>query len=75
MATKAELAQPAGLGVAPEDAPRLLADRLTGRLGETGGEALVDKPFPWLIRRGLPQRRACSHRKCDDGIRLDIGED
>ncbi|MFI7178972.1 hypothetical protein [Streptomyces spororaveus] len=74
-ATKAELAQLAGLGVAPEGAPRLLADRLTDRLEETGGEALVDKPFPWLIRRGLPQRRACSHRKCDDGIRLDTGED
>ncbi|GHB33024.1 hypothetical protein [Streptomyces chryseus] len=74
-ATKAELAQLAGLGVAPEGAPRLLADRLTDRLEETGGEALVDKPYGWLIRRGLPQRRACSHRKCDDGIRLDTGED
>ncbi|MGW1615193.1 hypothetical protein ACWCQZ_38260 [Streptomyces sp. NPDC002285] len=74
-AAKAELAQLAGLGVAPEGAPRLLADRLTDRLEETGGEALVDKPFPWLIRRGLPQRQACSHRKCDDGVRLDTGED
>ncbi|WP_331720689.1 hypothetical protein OG543_30265 (plasmid) [Streptomyces sp. NBC_01178] len=74
-ATKTELAQLAGLGVAPEGAPRLLADRLTDRLAETGGEALVDKPFPWLIRRGLPQRSACSHRKCDDGVRLDTGED
>ncbi|WP_432246894.1 hypothetical protein ACRAR1_01670 [Streptomyces sanyensis] len=71
-AAKAELA---GLGVAPEGAPRLLADRLTDRLAETGGEARVDKPFPWLIRRGLPQRRACSHRKRDDGVRLDTGED
>ncbi|MCA1222180.1 hypothetical protein [Streptomyces sp. 8L] len=74
-AAKAELAQLAGLGVAPEGAPRLLADRLTDRLQETGGEAMVDKPFPWLIRRGLPQRRACSHRKCDDGVLLDTGED
>ncbi|MEU5824904.1 hypothetical protein [Streptomyces sp. NPDC047803] len=74
-AAKAELAQLVGLGVAPEGAPRLLADRLTDRLAETGGEALVDKPFPWLIRRGLPQRSACSHRKCDDGVRLDTGED
>ncbi|MFJ3891137.1 hypothetical protein [Streptomyces rubrogriseus] len=74
-AAKAELAQLAGLGVAPEGAPRLLADRLTDRLEETGGEARVDKPFPWLIRRGLPQRQACSHRKCDDGVRLDTGED
>ncbi|MEU9654386.1 hypothetical protein AB0E00_36595 [Streptomyces sp. NPDC048110] len=74
-AAKAELAQLAGLGVAPEGAPRLLADRLTDRLEETGGEARVDKPFPWLIRRGLPQRQACSHRKCDDGVRLDTGQD
>ncbi|MFF3488751.1 hypothetical protein ACFYXC_36595 [Streptomyces sp. NPDC002701] len=74
-AAKAELEHLAGLGVAPEGAPRLLADRLTDRLAETGGGALVDKPFPWLIRRGLPQRRACSHRKCDDGVRLDTGED
>ncbi|WP_435887881.1 hypothetical protein [Streptomyces chartreusis] len=74
-AVKTELAQLAGLGVAPEGAPRLLADRLTDRLEETGGEALVDKPFPWLIRRGLPQRQACSHRKCDGGVRLDTGED
>ncbi|MFJ6785597.1 hypothetical protein [Streptomyces yangpuensis] len=73
-AAKAELAQLAGLGVAPEGVPRLLADRLTDRLAETCGEALVDKPFPWLIWRGLPQRSACSHRKCDDGIRLDTGE-
>ncbi|MEV6123057.1 hypothetical protein AB0M23_21490 [Streptomyces sp. NPDC052077] len=74
-AAKAELAHLAGLGVAPEGAPRLLADRLTDRLAETGGEAMVDKPFPWLIHRGLPQRRACSHLKCDDGVRLDTGED
>ncbi|MFJ7209489.1 hypothetical protein ACIQWR_38910 [Streptomyces sp. NPDC098789] len=73
-AAKTELAQLAGLGVASEGAPRLLADRLTDRLAETGGEARVDKPFPWLIRRGLPQRSACSHRKCDDGVRLDTGE-
>ncbi|MEU6503872.1 hypothetical protein ABZ895_30500 [Streptomyces californicus] len=74
-AAKAELAQLAGLGVAAEGAPRLLADRLTDRLAETGGEAMVTGPYGWLIRRGLPQRPACSHRKCDDGVRLDTGED
>ncbi|MFJ9690355.1 hypothetical protein ACIRRX_32280 [Streptomyces bacillaris] len=74
-AAKAELAQLTSLGVAPEGAPRLLADRLTDRLAETGGEAMVTGPYGWLIRRGLPQRRACSHRKCDDGARLDTGED
>lgn len=74
-AAKAELAHLAGLGVAPEGAPQLLADRLTDRLAETGGEAMVTGPYGWLIRRGLPQRPACSHRKCDDGVRLDTGED
>ncbi|MGW1328180.1 hypothetical protein ACWD64_37330 [Streptomyces antibioticus] len=74
-AAKAELAHLAGLGVAPEGAPRLLADRLTDRLAETGSEAMVTGPYGWLIRRGLPQRPACSHRKCDDGVRLDTGED
>ncbi|MER6774950.1 hypothetical protein ABT389_35055 [Streptomyces bacillaris] len=73
-AAKAELAQMAGMGVAAEGALRLLADRLTGRLEETGGEAMVTGPYGWLIRRGLPQRPVCSHRKCDDGIRLDTGE-
>ncbi|CAK7288464.1 hypothetical protein [Streptomyces misionensis] len=53
--------------------PRLLADRLTARLEETGGEALVERSFPWLMRRGLVQRQACSDRRCDDGIRLDTG--
>ncbi|MFE6985808.1 hypothetical protein [Streptomyces griseus] len=74
-AAKAELSLLAGLGVAAERAPRLLADRLTDRLAETGGEAMVTGPYGWLIRRGLPQRRACSHRKCDDGVRLDTGAD
>lgn len=57
----------------PEMAPRLLADRFTDRLEETGGEALVDRdrPLPWLIRRGLVQRQACSDRRCEDGIGLD----
>ncbi|MFB8033810.1 hypothetical protein ACFC5Z_12775 [Streptomyces sp. NPDC056004] len=70
-ATEAELARLKGLLAVPGGAPRLLADRLTDRLEETGGEALVDKPFGWLIRRGLVQRQACSDRRCDDGTRLD----
>ncbi|WP_308010643.1 hypothetical protein [Streptomyces olivaceus] len=74
-AAKAELAQLAGLGVAPEGAPRLLADRLSDRLAETGGEAMVTGPYGWLIRRGLVQRPACSDLRCDDGIRLDTGTD
>ncbi|MEH0449869.1 hypothetical protein QA811_41455 [Streptomyces sp. B21-102] len=72
-AAKAEVKRLAGLLEQPEAAARLLADRLTDRLEETGGEALVDRPYPWLIRRGLVQRQACSDRRCDDGIRLDTG--
>ncbi|MCX5434767.1 hypothetical protein OHU11_42065 (plasmid) [Streptomyces sp. NBC_00257] len=72
-ATKTELARLEGLLVLPGGAPRLLADRLTDRLEETGGEALVTGPYGWLIRRGLVQRASCSDRRCDDGIRLDTG--
>ncbi|MFH9697462.1 hypothetical protein [Streptomyces globisporus] len=73
-AAKAELAQLAGLGVAPEGAPRLLANRLTRRLTETGGEAMVAKPFGWLTGRGLVRRPSCSDQRCDDGIRVDTEE-
>lgn len=72
-AAKAEVKRLAGMLEQPSAAPWLLADRLTDRLKETGGEALVDRPYPWLIRRGLVQRQACSDRRCDDGIRLDTG--
>jgi hypothetical protein len=72
-AVAAELERLAGLSVGPDAAPGLLAGRLTDRLEETGGEALVASPFGWLIRRGLVQRPACSDRRCDDGIRLDTG--
>ncbi|MEU6593247.1 hypothetical protein ABZ923_29160 [Streptomyces sp. NPDC046881] len=72
-AAKAELKRLAGLLEQPEVAPRLLADRLTDRLEETGGEALVSRPYGWLIGRGLVQRQACTDRRCDDGIRLDTG--
>ncbi|MFI1700614.1 hypothetical protein ACH419_32225 [Streptomyces bobili] len=74
-AAKAEVKRLAGLLEQPEMAARLLADRLTDRLEETGGEALVDRPYPWLIRRGLVQRPACSDPRCDDGIRLDTGSE
>ncbi|AEY94198.1 hypothetical protein SHJG_p1067 (plasmid) [Streptomyces hygroscopicus subsp. jinggangensis 5008] len=72
-ATKAEIKRLEGLLEHPGGGPRLLADRLTDRLEETGGEALVAKPYGWLIGRGLVQRQACSDRRCDDGIRLDTG--
>jgi hypothetical protein len=74
-AAEAEIKRLEGLLEHQGGGPRLLADRLTGRLEETGGEALVDKPYGWLIRKGLVQRQACTDRRCDDGIRLDTGAD
>ncbi|WUT01711.1 hypothetical protein OHA46_33685 (plasmid) [Streptomyces sp. NBC_00708] len=74
-ATKAALGRMTGLGVVPQNAPRLLAARLADRLTETGGEARVAEPYAWLIRRGLVQRQACSHLRCDDGVRMDTGQD
>ncbi|MGP3635587.1 hypothetical protein ACTU45_19840 [Streptomyces sp. 24-1644] len=70
---RGELASLEGLLAVPGGAPRLLADRLTDRLEETGGEALIRKPFGWLIGRGLVRRPSCSDRRCDDGTRLDTG--
>ncbi|MFJ4966782.1 hypothetical protein ACIP6P_30760 [Streptomyces sp. NPDC088729] len=70
---RAELASLEGLLAVPGGAPRLLADRLTDRLEKTGGEALIRKPFGWLIGRGLVRRPLCSDRRCDDGTRLDTG--
>jgi hypothetical protein len=56
-------------------APQVLAGRLTDRLMEAGGEALVRDPMGWLLGRGLGQRPACPDLRCDDGIRLDTGSD
>ncbi|MEU9271214.1 hypothetical protein AB0E04_38100 [Streptomyces sp. NPDC048251] len=74
-AAKAEVKRLAGMLMQPAAAPRLLADRLSDRLEESGGDALVESPYAWLIRRGLVQRQACSDGRCDDGIRLDTGGD
>jgi hypothetical protein len=74
-AAEAEIKRLEGLLEHQGGGPRLLADRLTDRLEETGGEALVAKPYGWLIRKGLVQRQACTDRRCDDGIRLDTGAD
>ncbi|MEU9575624.1 hypothetical protein AB0D62_38560 [Streptomyces massasporeus] len=37
--------------VDPKAAPRVLAARLTDRLEEVGGEALVRDPMGWLLGR------------------------
>ncbi|MFH9968342.1 hypothetical protein ACH4PR_44775 [Streptomyces mirabilis] len=72
-AAAAELGRLVDLLMLPQAAPRLLADRFTDRLEETGGEALVNSPFGWITRKGLVRRPACSDVRCDDGIRLDTG--
>jgi ssDNA-binding Zn-finger/Zn-ribbon topoisomerase 1 len=72
-AAAAELGRLADLLMLPQMAPRLLAGRLTDRMEETGGEALVNSPFGWITRKGLVRRPACSDVRCDDGIRLDTG--
>ncbi|MFF4934282.1 hypothetical protein ACFY2H_36120 [Streptomyces griseofuscus] len=72
-AAEVEIKRLEGLLEHPGGGPRLLADRLTHRLEEAGGEAMVTGPYGWLIRRGLVQRQACTDRRCDDGIRLDTG--
>ncbi|MFD7954346.1 hypothetical protein ACFV4X_12710 [Streptomyces ardesiacus] len=61
--------------VGAKSAPQVLAARLTDRLHEVGGEALVRDPMGWLLGRGLVQRPACPDLRCDDGIRLDTGND
>ncbi|MGW2520826.1 hypothetical protein ACWC09_28190 [Streptomyces sp. NPDC001617] len=59
-------------GLADEKAaPQLLADRLTDRVAEAGGQALVRDPLGWLLGHGLVQRPACPDPRCDDGTRLD----
>ncbi|MFE3122286.1 hypothetical protein ACFXHD_02580 [Streptomyces hydrogenans] len=56
-------------------APSVLASRLTSRLEETGGEALIARPYGWITHRGLVRRPSCSDVRCDDGARLDTGAD
>ncbi|MGW2841858.1 hypothetical protein ACWCWD_29235 [Streptomyces sp. NPDC001493] len=72
-AVGAELGRLEGWTGQQERAARRLAARLAARLEETGGEDRVDRPYGWLIGRGLVQRQACADRRCDDGTRLDTG--
>ncbi|WP_164986191.1 hypothetical protein [Streptomyces roseicoloratus] len=74
-ATKAELAQLRQVLEWSGQAPSVLASRLTSRLEETGGEALIARPFGWITHRGLVRRPSCSDVRCDDGARLDTGAD
>ncbi|MEU9858641.1 hypothetical protein [Streptomyces sp. NPDC047974] len=74
-AATAELAQLRQVLEWSGQAPSALAARLTSRLEETGGEALIARPFGWITRRGLVRRPSCSDVRCDDGARLDTGAD
>ncbi|MEW2634522.1 hypothetical protein AB0903_23510 [Streptomyces sp. NPDC048389] len=74
-AAKLELAQLRNVLEWPAQAPSVLAARLKSRLEETGGEALITRPFGWITRRGLVRRPSCADRRCDDGVRLDTGAD
>ncbi|UKL07446.1 hypothetical protein [Streptomyces sp. NBU3104] len=58
--------------VGPDQAAPALTARLTRRLHNQGGEALVTDPAAWIIGRGLPQQHTgCGDARCDDGHRLD----
>lgn len=74
-AAKAELAQLRRVLEWSGQAPSVLAARLTSRLEETGGEALIVSPFGWITRRGLVRRPSCSDVRCDNGTRLDTDAD
>ncbi|MFE7512746.1 hypothetical protein ACFU8I_16245 [Streptomyces sp. NPDC057540] len=72
-AAKTELAQLRQVLQWAGQAPSVLAARLTSRLEETGGEALITRPYGWITHRGLVRRPSCSDVRCDDGVRLDTG--
>ncbi|MDV9190027.1 hypothetical protein R6L23_17730, partial [Streptomyces sp. SR27] len=74
-AAKTELAQLCQVLEWAGQAPSVLAARLTSRLEETGGEALIARPYGWITHRGLVRRPSCSDVRCDDGARLDTGAD
>ncbi|MEU2181044.1 hypothetical protein [Streptomyces thermolilacinus] len=74
-AANLELAQLRNVLEWPAQASSVLAARLKSRLEETGGEALIARPFGWITRRGLVRRPSCSDVRCDDGVRLDTGAD
>ncbi|MFJ3630371.1 hypothetical protein ACIPQ3_30205 [Streptomyces albidoflavus] len=62
--------------VGPDQAAPALTARLTRRLHNQGGEALVTDPAAWIIGRGLPQQHTgCGDARCDGGHRLDTNTD
>ncbi|MFE2852721.1 hypothetical protein ACFXJO_16525 [Streptomyces lavendulae] len=56
----------------PEEAERLLSDRLSRRLTEQRqSQASIEDPAGWLIGRALPRRSTCYDSRCDEGRRMD----
>ncbi|MFJ5927622.1 hypothetical protein ACIQF6_34005 [Kitasatospora sp. NPDC092948] len=58
----------------PSAAVELLAGRLDFRRRRQGAVPITD-PVGWLRHRGLLKGSDCPERSCDDGIRLDTGQD
>ncbi|MFJ5120952.1 hypothetical protein [Kitasatospora sp. NPDC088548] len=57
------------------EAPELLAGRLDFRRRRQGAVPITD-PVGWLLHRGLPKGSGdCAEPTCDDGVRLDTGQD
>ncbi|WTX00963.1 hypothetical protein OG216_46920 (plasmid) [Streptomycetaceae bacterium NBC_01309] len=73
-AVRAEIAAVAGV-VGGEQARRVAVERLMRRLARQGGPVAVADPVGWLLGRGLPRRPGCGDVRCDDGARMDTGED
>ncbi|MFF4845510.1 hypothetical protein [Streptomyces collinus] len=59
--------------VGPEGAEGVLAERLQRRLDQLAGQPVKD-PVAWLLGRGLVQRQWCWSRMCDEGLRMDSGD-
>lgn len=72
-AVRAELTSLRGV-LGPGDAERALAARLQRRIVAQGCSPVTD-PVGWLLSRALPRRAGCYSTLCDEGLRMDTGED
>ncbi|MFE9500218.1 hypothetical protein [Streptomyces collinus] len=59
--------------VGPDQAERALAERLQRRHDQLRGQRIQD-PVAWLLGRGLVQRQWCWSKLCDEGLRMDSGD-
>lgn len=69
---RAELLRVSGV-VGEGLAHQVLTERLTRRVHAQ--TAVVADPRGWLVSRGLPRQAGCYAQLCDDGRRMDTGED